>query len=175
MPIYKKTKKQVPKTKKAKKLANELYLTGRNIRTEGTSKRAKGSFLKYVGTAMPRWIQQDARDRADEEKEHERSAVERMQQRTADHKERIAKMKADAFKIMVRPRDIQKELDDCLKSKKRLKKKLKTATTNGVKKVVKKNTGGLASWQVFLNNYRSQNPNISYREAQRNASVLYKN
>lgn len=38
----------------------------------------------------------------------------------------------------------------------------------------KKNTGGLATWQVFLNNYRSQNPNMPYREAQRNASVLFK-
>ena len=43
-----------------------------------------------------------------------------------------------------------------------------------VKKVVKKNTGGLASWQVFLKNYRSQNPNMPFREAQMRASALFK-
>lgn len=38
----------------------------------------------------------------------------------------------------------------------------------------KSNTGGLSSWQAFLSNYRSQNPNMPFRQAQKQAAVLYK-
>ena len=38
----------------------------------------------------------------------------------------------------------------------------------------KPNTGGLKSWQAFLSNYRSQNPNMPFRQAQKQAAVLYK-
>ena len=39
---------------------------------------------------------------------------------------------------------------------------------------VRRNTTGLSTWRDFLNKYRSQNPNMSYREAQKQASILYK-
>ena len=59
---------------------------------------------------------------------------------------------------------------------KKCRKQLKTCKSQPKVKVVKKNrtANPLGAWRTFLNQYRAENPGISYRQAQKQASVLYK-
>jgi len=91
-----------------------------------------------------------------------------------------AQMRKGIEQMIQRSKDIDKKykhLDDYIVPdlpKPKKKRKVKKVVKKNTKKVVKKNTGGLSDWRVFLNNYRSQNPNVPYRQAQKQASILYK-
>jgi hypothetical protein len=91
----------------------------------------------------------------------------------SDRKKQVAREKKVALDFMMKYKP--RTLTDCEKELKKVKRKLKKEKQKcKVKKTVKKNTGGLSAWRDFLNNYRSQNPNMSYRQAQKQASILYK-
>jgi len=100
-----------------------------------------------------------------------------LESKRSDKKKQIAKEKKEALDFLMKYKP--RTLTDCEKELKKVKRKLKKEkqkckVKKTTKKVVKKNTGGLGAWRDFLNNYRSQNPNISYRQAQREASILYR-
>jgi len=72
------------------------------------------------------------------------------------------------------------KFSNCLKDKNNLsnelnhvkKKYKKCKKTN--KPIKPKQQGGLKEWQIFLTKYRTQNPTVPFRQAQKQASVLYK-
>ena len=83
--------------------------------------------------------------------------------------EKVKQQKADALRLMSMKPKPKKNYE---KLYKKCRKQLKTCKSQP--KARPKSANPLGAWRTFLNQYRAENPGISYRQAQKQASVLYK-